>query len=306
MQTASAFASVQGALSFFVSVYRQLAEWRAVVDRLDGFEARDCERARACNRPTTGFDRHRRRPATARSTSRSLRCNCRTARRWSPPTASAFAHGERTLMTGPSGSGKSTLFRAIAGIWPFGDGRDHRSRRRNTDDAAAAAVFPDRIAARGDRLSRRGRQLHRRPGQQTCSRRWACRSWRRGWTRRRTGTACCRSASSSVSGWRARCCKRRTICSSTRRPPRSTSLRRRRCTGCLRRNCRHTTIVSIGHRSTLDAFHQRNVRLARDGDRFALQDGKLSACRATVVGVARRSQSQRCGHGWRRTPRCQT
>ena len=32
-----------------------------------------------------------------------------------------------------------------------------------------------------------------------------------------------------------------------------------------------TTIVSIGHRSTLEAFHQRNVVLARDGDRFALQ-----------------------------------
>src|SRR5882724_3594096 len=33
-----------------------------------------------------------------------------------------------------------------------------------------------------------------------------------------------------------------------------------------------TTIVSIGHRSTLEAFHQRNVVLTRDGDRFALQD----------------------------------
>jgi putative ATP-binding cassette transporter len=31
-----------------------------------------------------------------------------------------------------------------------------------------------------------------------------------------------------------------------------------------------TTIVSIGHRSTLQAFHQRNVALTRDGDRFAL------------------------------------
>ena len=29
-----------------------------------------------------------------------------------------------------------------------------------------------------------------------------------------------------------------------------------------------TTIVSIGHRSTLEAFHQRNVALVRDGDRF--------------------------------------
>jgi putative ATP-binding cassette transporter len=30
--------------------------------------------------------------------------------------------GEHTLVTGPSGSGKSTLFRAIAGLWPFGTG----------------------------------------------------------------------------------------------------------------------------------------------------------------------------------------
>jgi len=33
-----------------------------------------------------------------------------------------------------------------------------------------------------------------------------------------------------------------------------------------------TTIVSIGHRSTLEAFHQRNVVLTRDGDRFRLRD----------------------------------
>ena len=40
MQTASAFSSVQGALSFFASstVYRQLAEWRAVIARLAGFQ----------------------------------------------------------------------------------------------------------------------------------------------------------------------------------------------------------------------------------------------------------------------------
>jgi len=41
-----------------------------------------------------------------------------------------------------------------------------------------------------------------------------------------------------------------------------------------------TTIVSIGHRSTLEAFHQRHVVLIRDGDQFLLQnqseDAKLS------------------------------
>ena len=33
-----------------------------------------------------------------------------------------------------------------------------------------------------------------------------------------------------------------------------------------------TTIVSIGHRSTLEAFHQRHVVMVRDGDRFTVQN----------------------------------
>ena len=55
MQTASAFGSVQDALSFFVTVYRTLAEWRAVVARLDGFEACDRKRRRPADRAR--FDR---------------------------------------------------------------------------------------------------------------------------------------------------------------------------------------------------------------------------------------------------------
>src|SRR5256886_11022282 len=38
MQTASAFTSVQTALSFFVNAYRSLAEWRAGVARPGGLE----------------------------------------------------------------------------------------------------------------------------------------------------------------------------------------------------------------------------------------------------------------------------
>ena len=47
--------------------------------------------------------------------------------------------------------------------------------------------------------------------------------------------------------------------------------------GLLREKLPATTIVSIGHRSTLDAFHQRNVVFARDGNGFALRDGGESA-----------------------------
>jgi putative ATP-binding cassette transporter len=35
-----------------------------------------------------------------------------------------------------------------------------------------------------------------------------------------------------------------------------------------------TTIVSIGHRNTLDDLHQRKVSLTRSGDHFALGDAK--------------------------------
>ncbi len=39
MQISSAFGSVQGALSFFVHrLSRNSAEWRAVIERLDGFD----------------------------------------------------------------------------------------------------------------------------------------------------------------------------------------------------------------------------------------------------------------------------
>src|SRR6201746_105800 len=51
MQTASAFSSVQQSLSFFVSIYRTLAEWRAVVARLDGFETAIASAATLAARP---------------------------------------------------------------------------------------------------------------------------------------------------------------------------------------------------------------------------------------------------------------
>jgi putative ATP-binding cassette transporter len=38
-----------------------------------------------------------------------------------------------------------------------------------------------------------------------------------------------------------------------------------------------TTMVSIGHRSTLEAFHQRAVTLAREGDWFNLQEAGVGA-----------------------------
>jgi vitamin B12/bleomycin/antimicrobial peptide transport system ATP-binding/permease protein len=120
MQTASAFTSVQGALSFFVNAYRQLAEWRAVIARLDGFNIA-VERARATSTATPAI------AVSAREGKDRLEIDdllVRLPQGTALLAASdlAISTGERVLLTGPSGAGKSTLFRAIAGTWPFGAG----------------------------------------------------------------------------------------------------------------------------------------------------------------------------------------
>ena len=120
MQTASAFTSVQKALSFFVETYRLLAEWRAVIARLDGFNIA-AERARAAATATPAI------AVSARAGRDRVEIDDLLVRlpQGTPLVAAndiAIAAGERVLLTGPSGAGKSTLFRAIAGTWPFGAG----------------------------------------------------------------------------------------------------------------------------------------------------------------------------------------
>lgn len=120
MQTASAFTSVQTALSFFVNAYRSLAEWRAVIARLDGFNIAAERAQRAATAPQAIAVSTREGRDRVEIDDLLVRLPQGT-----PLVAAhdiALAAGERVLLTGPSGSGKSTLFRAIAGTWPFGAG----------------------------------------------------------------------------------------------------------------------------------------------------------------------------------------
>ena len=121
MQTASAFNSVQTALSFFINVYRSLAEWRSVIQRLDGFSlAVAGAQAAAHTPPVIDVD------ATGDGRAVELNNVAVNLPNGAPLVATdnvKMPRGEPVLLTGPSGSGKSTLFRAIAGIWPFGSGR---------------------------------------------------------------------------------------------------------------------------------------------------------------------------------------
>ena len=119
MQTGSAFNSVQTALSYFITSYRSIAEWRAIIDRLNGFEESMAAARRAAVTPPT--IEVARLPAAAMAID-DLQVRLPDGEPVVTAEGLVFSAGDRTLVTGPSGSGKSTLFRAIAGIWPSGTG----------------------------------------------------------------------------------------------------------------------------------------------------------------------------------------
>ena len=268
MQTASAFSSVQGALSFFISIYRQLAEWQAVVNRLDGFEAGIV----AARELATRDDRiHVVEAGDGAIDLKGLTLQLPNGTPLVNADGFRLRKGERTLMTGPSGSGKSTLFRAVAGIWPFGAGSITVPAGATlmmlpqrpyfpTGPLRGAVEYPAKDGTFTDlQISSALEQvglpkLASQPGENG--------HWNRMLSlgeQQRLGLARALlhapqylfldEATASLD------------------EPSEAALYR-----LLEAKLPATTIVSIGHRSTLDAFHQRNVRLARDGDRFVLQD----------------------------------
>ena len=119
-QTIDAFGQVQGSLSWFVGAYRSLAEWKASVDRLISFDQAIAE-AESAGAAGAGIDV---RPAeTAKLDIENVELRLPNGRSLVPGINTEISPGERILVSGPSGSGKSTLIRAIAGIWPYGAGR---------------------------------------------------------------------------------------------------------------------------------------------------------------------------------------
>ncbi|SCW57182.1 putative ATP-binding cassette transporter [Rhizobium mongolense subsp. loessense] len=122
MQAASAFAIVQSAFGWLVDNYPRLADWNACARRiaslmmsLDGLER--AEQSNALGRIKRG--------ETEGDTMLSLNdlsVSLDDGTAVVKETQVVIEPGERVLVAGESGSGKSTLVRAIAGLWPWGDG----------------------------------------------------------------------------------------------------------------------------------------------------------------------------------------
>jgi vitamin B12/bleomycin/antimicrobial peptide transport system ATP-binding/permease protein len=125
LQARIAYDQVSAALNWFVNAYREIARWRANIERLDSF-AQVMERT-AGEVAAAGLQ-------VVPSTSNAIRLadvrlETPQGRVLVDRANAQLAAGERVAIEGESGTGKTTLFRALAGIWPFGAGRIERPDR---------------------------------------------------------------------------------------------------------------------------------------------------------------------------------
>jgi putative ATP-binding cassette transporter len=124
MQVADAFGSVSESLSWFIHNYDTLVEWRATVNRLREFK-RVMRQPRLMESvsPATehgGVNLHY--VDENQLVTHGLVLALPNGETLTRVRDIAVEPGSRWLVRGPSGSGKSTLLRALAGLWPFGDG----------------------------------------------------------------------------------------------------------------------------------------------------------------------------------------
>ena len=273
MQTANAFGQVQSALSVFVTLYRSLADWRAVIERLDGFDKSvAAAQALAVTPPRVTVT-----PGDGAAIAfKDLAVQLPNGMPLVNAAELSIATGDTVLVNGPSGSGKSTLFRAMAGIWPFGSGTITVPRNAKImmlpqrpyfpiAPLAAAVAYP---AEPGTFDSARVAELIAAVGLPALvSRIEEEAHWNRMLSlgeQQRLGIARAillapdylflDEATASLDEEAEAAVYR-----------------------LLEQRLAKATIVSIGHRSTLAAFHRRRLNFTREGDRFWLRDSKAAA-----------------------------
>ena len=121
MQAASAFVIVQAAFSWLVDHYPRLADWSASAGRLASLLVALDRVERAESADTVGrITRQPNQDAGIRLHEVSVTLDDGNA--VVNEADVEIAGGEKVLVTGASGTGKSTLVRAIAGLWPWGSG----------------------------------------------------------------------------------------------------------------------------------------------------------------------------------------
>jgi putative ATP-binding cassette transporter len=260
MQIANAFGRVQDALSWFVTAYVSLAEWKATVDRLISFRRAIVSLRAEAGRGGIAVVPGGYGEVTIRALSLSLPSGETLLR----DIEEKIVPGEPVLVTGPSGCGKSTLFRALAGIWPFGSGTIERPDASlclflpqkpylPIGSLRAAVAYPsaaDRFSDDALRSGLRACQLAHLEGRLDEVEHWEQRlspgeQQRIGFARallHRPGWLFLDEASSALDG-----------------------ATEGQLYALLERELPETTWVSIGHRAALERFHRRRLTFGADG-----------------------------------------
>ena len=272
MQIANAFGRMQEALSVFIAVYRNIAEWSAVIERLNGFDQSvAAARAVAVTPPVIDLAAGE----TAAVSIKDLAVRLPNGVPLVNASDLSIGLGERVLVSGPSGAGKSTLFRALAGIWPFGAGTITVPKNARVmmlpqrpyfpiAPLAAAVAYP---AEPGTFDSAKVAELVTAVGLPALAARIEEEAhWNRMLSlgeQQRLGIARALlhapdylfldEATASLD------------------EPSEAALY-----GLLQQRLPAATIVSIGHRATLAAFHRRRLAFNREGDRYWLREGSLT------------------------------
>ncbi len=154
MQAIRAFGQIQDAMSFLINSYPQIAEWRAVIRRLLTFLNHMYELdalAKHRNKFTISYG-----PENIIST-KDVTIVTPKGKTLLQNIDQTFNAGQHYVIKGPSGIGKSTFVRTLAGIWPFGQGNISLPDNKNViflpqnsymplGTLKEALLFPDKIA----------------------------------------------------------------------------------------------------------------------------------------------------------------
>ena len=119
MVVVGAFNQVQASLRWFVDQFPSVADWRATLHRVSAFKAAMDRLDRSDeNVEHISIARH----PHGKLAFDEVSVLFADGRVVIAETSVELALGERVLIVGESGAGKSTLFRALAGLWPWGTG----------------------------------------------------------------------------------------------------------------------------------------------------------------------------------------